>query len=124
MVDADTGDGRVINDIIPAGSKLVQVIPRIAGLLQSAVSTQLIEQIFAFRTFGLRFDVNIGEWRIVTSTNIDSASEFSIGKTGDNTNQQLDSSWLLIFNTDGETYNITYRGVDIRLKVTKKQDLF
>ena len=24
--------------------------------------------------------------------------------------QQLDSSWLLIFNTDGETYNITYRG--------------
>jgi len=111
VVDADTGDGPVsINDIIPAGSKLVQVIPRIAGLLQSAVSTQLIEQIFAFRTFGLRFDVNIGEWRIITSTNLNSASDFSIGKTGDNTNQQLDSSWLLIFNTDGETYNITYRG--------------
>ena len=67
----------------------MQVIPRIAGLLQSADPTQLIEQIFAFRTFGLRFDTNIGEWRIVTPTNIDSASEFSIGKTGDNTNPTI-----------------------------------
>jgi hypothetical protein len=110
-VVAEDGSGPVsINDIIPAGARLQQIIPRLPGLLQSSVATQVIDQIFAYRTFGLRFDTNAGEWRLVTSTNLDSSSPFSIGKTGDNTNQQLDSSWLLLFENNGETYKITYRG--------------
>jgi hypothetical protein len=36
---------------------------------------------------------------------------FSQGKTGDTSNQQLDSSWLLLFSTDTELYTVTYRGV-------------
>jgi len=110
-VVADDGTGPVlINDIIPQGAKLTQIIPRIANDIQASVQTQLVDQIFAYRTFGLRFDVNLGEWRLVSSTNLDSASEFSIGKAGDNTNQQLDASWLLLFETNGETYTVTYRG--------------
>jgi hypothetical protein len=110
-VVADDGTGPVlINDIIPQGAKLTQIVPRIANGIQSSVQTQLVDQIFAYKTFGLRFDVNLGEWRLVSSTNLDSASSFSIGKTGDNTNQQLDASWLLLFETNGETYTITYRG--------------
>ena len=110
VVAADGAGPVLINDIIPDGAKLVQIIPRIANNLQSSVQTQMINQIFAYKTFGLRFDVNLGEWRIISSTNLDSASPFSIGKTGDNTNQQLDASWLLLFETNGETYTITYRG--------------
>jgi predicted transcriptional regulator len=34
-----------------------------------------------------------------------------MGKTGDTSNQNLDSSWVLLFETDGEKYTITYRGV-------------
>jgi len=108
---AEDGTGPVvINDIIPAGAKLTQIIPRIPNALQSSVKRQLVDQIFAYKTFGLRFDINLGEWRLISSTNLDSASAFSIGKTGDNTNQQLDASWLLLFETNGETYTITYRG--------------
>ena len=109
--NSETGEGPVaINDIIPEGAELVQVIPRIANKIQTPVQTQIVNQIFAYKTFGLRFDTNVGEWRLITSTNLDSASEFNIGKTGDNTNQQLDASWLLLFETNGETYTITYRG--------------
>ena len=105
------GSGPVlINDIIPQGSRLVQIVPRIAGSLESGVKTQIVNQVFAYKTFGLRFDVNLGEWRVISSTNLDSNSAFSIGKTGDNTNQQLDASWLLLFETDGEKYTVTYRG--------------
>lgn len=106
----DDGTGPVLfNDIIPSSSKLVQIVPRISKELQSQVKTQLIDQTFAYKTFGLRFDTNIGEWRIITNNNLDVNSDFSIGKTGDNTNQQLDSSWLLLFETDGDKYTITYR---------------
>jgi len=105
------GTGPVIfNDIIPSNSKLVQIIPRIASSLQNQVKTQIIDQTFAYRTFGLRFDANIGEWRLITNNNLNVTANFSIGKTGDNTNQQLDASWLLLFETDGDKYTITYRG--------------
>ena len=110
-VTASDGTGPVlINDIIPTGARLVQIIPRLSNTLESGVKTQIVNQVFSYRTFGLRFDINIGEWRIISSTNLDSTSAFSIGKTGDNTNQQLDSSWLLLFETDGERYTVTYRG--------------
>jgi len=106
----DDGNGPVVfNDIIPTGSKLVQVIPRLATTLETTVQTQIIDQAFVYKTFGLRFDTNVGEWRIITNNNLDINGDFSIGKTGDNTNQQLDSSWLLLFETDGEKYTITYR---------------
>ena len=106
----DDGTGPVLfNDIIPSTAKLVQIVPRIATTLQSQVKTQIIDQTFAYRTFALRFDTNIGEWRLITNNNLNVSDNFSIGKTGDNTNQQLDASWLLLFETDGDKYTITYR---------------
>ena len=108
--DAADGTGPVLfNDIIPSTSKLIQIIPRISNSLQNQVKTQLIDQTFAYKTFGLRFDTDIGEWRLITNNNLNTTANFSIGKTGDNTNQQLDASWLLLFETDGDKYTITYR---------------
>jgi hypothetical protein len=105
------GTGPVmLNDTIPQGSKLVQVIPRIASELQPAVALQLIDQVFAYKSFGLRFSTELGEWRIITTNNLNVDSPFSIGKQEDTTNQQLNASWLLLFETNGDTYTITYRG--------------
>ena len=107
----EDGTGAVLlSDNIPVGSRLSQIIPRLATELQSAVSQQLIDQVFAYNTFGLRFDTVLGEWRLITTNNLNVDSPFSIGKTGDSSNQQLDASWLLLFETNGETYTVTYRG--------------
>ena len=103
-------DQLFLSDNIPAGSKLAQIIPRLATELEQAVSSQLVDQVFAYNAFGLRFDTNIGEWRLITTNNLNVNGPFSIGKTGDSTNQQLDASWLLLFETNGETYTVTYRG--------------
>jgi len=106
----EDGSGSVVlNDIIPTGAKLVEIMPRIATELQDDVKTQIIDQVFAYKTFGLRFDRDIGHWRLISENNLNIGADFSIGKTGDNTNQQLDASWLLLFETDGEKYTITYR---------------
>jgi hypothetical protein len=107
----DSGNGPVyFNDIIPTGSQLVEIKPFIAQSLEQDVKTQVIDQIFAYKTFGLRFDVNLGQWRVITENNLNATGEFNTGKTGDNTNQQLDASWLLLFTNDGETYTIDSRG--------------
>jgi hypothetical protein len=106
------------NDIIPgaplsdpeAAPILEQIIPVFTTAIEQDVATQIIDQIFNFKTFGLRYDSNNSIWRVVLESNLNIFAPFSTGKTGDLTNQQQDASWLLLFQTDGETYTITYRG--------------
>ncbi len=114
-----TGDGTVVgstglgpvvlNDLIPSQAVLTEVRPKLANVITDAVKTQIVDQAFATNTFGLRYDVETQQWRIITEANLDSISNFSTGKTGDSSNQNLDASWLLYFKTDGERYDITYR---------------
>lgn len=99
----------VLNDLIPSNAILEEVRPKLANVITDAVKTQIVDQAFATNTFGLRYDVETRQWRIITEPNLDSVKGFSTGKTGDSSNQNLDSSWLLYFKTDGERYDITYR---------------
>ena len=101
----------VLNDIIPSDAKLVEIRTALPKAMTNDVQAQVINQIFAYQTFGLRYSQGQGEWRLVTENNLDVVNDFSTGKTGDTTNQQLDSSWLLLFQTDGEKYTITYRAM-------------
>ena len=101
----------ILNDIIPTNAILNQVVPKFSKTLQAAVKTQITDQIYSNKTFGLRYDVNLRQWRVIIENNLNITGEFSTGKTGDITNQRLDSSWLLLFETDGEKYTITYRGL-------------
>ena len=108
----EDGSGPIIlNDIIPSTAKLVEIRTALPKAMTTDVQAQVINQIFAYQTFGLRYSQNQGEWRLVTENNLDIVNDFSTGKTGDTTNQQLDSSWLLLFETDGEKYTITYRAM-------------
>jgi len=106
------GTGPILfNDEIPANSKLVEIRTALPSTLTDDVQSQVTNQIFAYKTFGLRYSRNDGEWRVITENNLDASGNFSTGKTGDTTNQQLDASWLLKFNTDGEKYTITHRAM-------------
>ena len=111
-VDNTDGSGPIIlNDIIPSTAVLQQIVPKFSKTLVETVKTQIIDQLFANKTFGLRYDTNLRQWRIVVENNLSILGDFSLGKTGDTTNQQLDASWLLLLETDGEKYTITYRSL-------------
>ena len=108
----ETGQGPVIlNDIVPTGAILTQIRTDLPNSLTDEILQQVVDQIFSYRTFGLRYDQNRGEWRIITANNLNTQSAFSVGKTGDATNQNLDASWLFLFETDGENYTVTYRAL-------------
>ena len=100
----------VLNDIIPSGSKLAVILPSVPKTLLSDVKTQIVDQAFAYQTFGLRFDRDLRQWKLITESNLDVINAFSTGKTGDVSNQKLDNSWLFKFTNDNEKYTMTYRG--------------
>jgi hypothetical protein len=98
-----------INEDIPSDAILEQIIPKYSITLIDDVKTQFIDQAFEYKDFALRYDVYDRQWKIILAENINTLNDFAIGKTGDTTGENLDSSWMLYFKTDGEKYTITYR---------------
>ncbi len=103
------GTGPVIlNDVIPNGAVLFQLIPAWRTTLDSSTIATMIDLIFSNKPFGLRYDIDTASWKIVFEVNLNLGS-FSLGKQGDISNQQLDSSWLILFTTDTEFYTVKSR---------------
>jgi hypothetical protein len=99
----------VLNTVIPEGAVLTQIVPKWRTSLDSGIITTMINLIFSNKPFGLRYNIDTASWTIVFETNLDAKSEFSLGKQGDSSNQQLDSSWLILFTTDNEYYTVKSR---------------
>ena len=111
-VSTTTGTGPVVfNEILPANSILEEVKPKLVKDISTDVRSQIIDQVFAYKTFGLRYDQVTRNWRVIINENLNTVDVFSNGKTGDVTNNQLDSSWLILFETNGEKYTVTNRGL-------------
>jgi len=99
-----------LSDDIPDRAQLTRIIPKIASSLTDDVKRQIVDQTFAFNNYGLRFDAEAGEWRLITASNLNARAEFNTGFAGDTSGQGLDASWLVKFETTGERYRVTYRG--------------
>jgi len=99
----------VFNDIIPTGALLSVIRPFLSKNLEDSVRSDIIDKIAAYKTFGLRYDRIADRWSIVEYENLNLVADFSIGKTGDVTEQKLDSSWLLVFEYKQEQYEVQYR---------------
>jgi hypothetical protein len=105
-----TGEGTIIlNDIIPTGAIVSEILPAWRSTIDTATVTSMIDLVFSNKPFGLRYDINTLSWKIVTETNLNLSNNFSLGRQGDISNQKVDSSWLILFTTDTEFYNVTYR---------------
>jgi hypothetical protein len=97
----DSGSG-----ILPS---ITQIIPKWRTVIESSTITTIIDLIFSNKPFGLRYDAENQQWKIVFELNLDSKNNFGLGKQGDQTNLRQDASWLLLFTTDNEFYTITSR---------------
>ncbi len=111
-VNSTTGAGPIVfNEILPANSILEEVKPKLVKDITADVRSQIIDQVFAYKTFGLRYDQVNRIWRVIINENLNVNDVFSNGKTGDVTNNKLDASWIILFQTNGEKYTVTNRGL-------------
>ena len=98
-------------DYVPEGAILTEVKPTLNRSLLDDVKIEIVDQTFAYNDFGLRYDQSTRTWRVIKGSDLDKKSNFGIGFTGDQTNRNIDASWLLLFETNGETYTVTYRSL-------------
>ena len=109
----ESGIGPItLNDTIPAGAVLSAVFPKFATVLATALKTDLQDRIEVYEQFGLRYDEENAEWKVITAANLSASSVFSLANAGDATGASLDASWWFRFSTDGNTYTVTYRAMD------------
>ena len=101
----------VFNDIIPSGAILDSVKLKYTRDILNSVKVDIVDQVFAYRTFGLRYDRESRNWFVVTQDNVNIKDSFNIGNSGDTTGQSLDRSWLLLFETNGVNYTVTARNL-------------
>lgn len=121
----ENGFGAItINDSIPTGSVLQEIIPKYSITLNDDVKAQIIDQTFNYNDFALRYDVNDREWVLILAENINTANDFAVGKTGDSSGQNLDASWLLRFKTDGQTFDVFYRNLRFVFESDKEIKFF
>lgn len=101
----------VFNNQVPSGSIVRRVVPKFINDLPDDLEREIVNQMVQNLNFGLRFDINEVKWKIITSSNLNLIDRFSLGKTGDITNNSLDSSWILSFVKEPDEYVVTIRGL-------------
>jgi len=107
-----TGEGTVLfNDQVPTGAILKQIIPRFARSITQSLEEKMIELVLKKFNFGLRYDVELLQWKIITLDNLNLISPFSLGNAGDTASLNLDSSWLLSFVEEADEYFIRVRNL-------------
>ena len=106
----DDGSGPVvINDFIPSGALVSEIRPYVSKIINDDLKIQIIDQLFAYKAFALRYDNLNQRWALVLEDDMDVVNPFSLGKEGDTSRQKLDASWLIKFTTNRELYTMEYR---------------
>jgi hypothetical protein len=109
----NSGLGPIIfNDIIPSGAIASRILPRFVSNLPPALETEMSNLIINNVNFGLRYDSVLASWKIISSANIDLLGDFSLGRAGDISNSNLDSSWIIAFIRQADSYTVRVRGLD------------
>lgn len=108
-----TGQGPItFSDLVPTGAIAKRIIPKFVNDLPVALENEIVTQISQKFNFGLRFDAVTSSWKIITGSNLDLTSSFALGKAGDVTSNNIDSSWILAFVREAEQYTVRIRGLD------------
>jgi len=107
------GTGPVtLNNFIPTNAVPVQVITNFVTDLPTAIEQTMREQMELYRTFGLGYNNLTGAWYVITSTNLNEATTFSLDYAQNTSGTGLDNSWLVAFSTDGVTYTVSSRSLE------------
>ena len=116
-----SGSGPItINNFVPTGAVVQEIIPLFVTDLPTSLEQQIAEQMLLFRNFGLGYDSlgtitgTIGNWYLITSTNLDTSATWSQttpGAAGNTSGINSDASWLAQFVVQNQNYTVTFRGL-------------
>lgn len=100
------------NDVIPTGAYAERIVPKFVNILSSSLETEIVNLAFANKNFGLRFDILSRSWKIISESNIDLTSNFSLSRAGDTSGTNIDASWIMAFIFDGNQALVRNRNTE------------
>ena len=112
-----TGDGTYVkglgpitlSDLVPTGAVAQRIVPRFVSDLPVALETEIVNQVFDNQTFGLRYEITESQWKLITASNLNLTNDFTLGKAGDTTNTNIDSSWVIALVKQPDSYTVRIR---------------
>jgi hypothetical protein len=112
-----TGDGTYVkglgpitlSDLVPTGAVAQRIVPRFVSDLPVALETEIVNQVFDNQTFGLRYEITESQWKLITASNLNLTNDFTLGKAGDTTNTNIDSSWVVALIKQPDSYIVRIR---------------
>ena len=111
MGNLSNGQGPItLNQQVPMGAIADKVFAVFNNNFTSTLIAEIVSYTQAYENFGLRYDVPSASWKIILPQDL-SLAAFSLTYAGDTSGQQLDSSWLINFQTTGQTYTVNYLGL-------------
>jgi hypothetical protein len=113
-----------INQMVPDGAIADKVYAVFNVDFSTALVNSMISYIQAFEDFGLRYDVDTTAWTIIAPADLNTVDPFSLTYAGDTSGQGLDSSWLIYFQTLGQTYTVFYRGLNYVFSSVKETNFY
>jgi len=101
-----------LNVPVPTGAIASRIVPRFTNDLTTDLELEIVTLVSQNLNFGLRYDNLTTSWNIITSSNLDLTSNFSLGKAGDTSKSNIDASWIIAFVKDIDQYVVRVRAMD------------
>lgn len=103
-----------LNTFVPDGALAAGVIPQFVDYIPLVLKQQILQQIELSRDFGLGYNNLTSTWYLISSTNMDTTSMFSLANAQSAAGLNLDASWLIRFSTpiDPASYTVISRALD------------
>lgn len=109
----DSGLGPIrFSEVIPTNAVATRIVPKFITDFPASFENEMINQISQNLNFAIRFDDELSTWQLIEDSNVNLIDPFSLGNVGDITNLNLDSSWLIAFVYQAESYQIRIRKLD------------
>lgn len=105
----DSGIGPVvINKNIPSDAIIDQIYAPYNTEINSALEQTIVNQLTTNQDFGLRYDLEDMEWKIIVGSKLDIENSFDYSTS----NTNADSSWFIALVNNGGIYTVYYRGLE------------
>jgi len=121
----DNGLGPVVlTGNVPTGAVVSSIIPRFANVLGLGIEAAIINNCLSKKNLGLGFDNQTRSWYVITASNLDLTTSFSLFFQRDITNVGKDNSWLISFEWTGQNYKVRYRTLEYIFESEKETAFF
>jgi hypothetical protein len=127
ITDGTLSDSIILDKVIDDNTPIFSLMPPLRNQFNGSESSNIRNQLFNLQDFGIGWNQTEQEWVIISNSNLDKVSQFSLTYQGDTANIQRDASWLVYLRyipngNDGPEWEIVDRGMGVYFESARDVD--